>query len=378
MTTKLPYQSNENISQHSNASVTLRDILQSYSLFAILGIIVGCIGVLFQTWVIITVWLTKRMHVASFILMGNLAVADLMYSISLFFYGVLQLMYITTSPILMVMVVNCYISFFLIGMNYGTSIITLTFISYDRYYKIISPLSSECRSKRRIVYYLITSWLLGILVGMLLALTTGVDPNFPFTCDVSYNVGLAGTQAIYTFLTLAFYVIPVIVILICYSKLIHRLRHLSRPGINNKEQLRNHNESKHSAIRLIIAVTAIFIIVTWPYWVSSLGLVYTGDTFVSLRASGKILEASIAGFASVPIMLTAFIYPPLYLIFNKSLRHDMLAILRCPWHASLPLLMRRTYSSKNQIIIMTRTASTTNTNIKYVSHDKASISLLNA
>lgn len=375
MAHQLRSQSNMSIASQTNSSFILQDIQQSYSLFAIFGIIVGCIGILFQTWTIITVWFTKRMHVASFILMGNLALADLMYSISLLFYSILQLIYITTSPVLMMMIVNCYISFFLIGMNYGTSIITLTFISYDRYFKVVSSLSSESRSNRRIAYYLIISWLLGILIGILLALTTGVDPNFPYTCDISYSVGIVGTQVIFVFLTVGFYIIPAIIISVCYYKLIRRLKHLSRPGICNKKQQQNHNEIKHSAIRLVIAITAIFIIVTWPFWVSSLGLVFTGSNFISLRTNGKIIEATIAGFASVPIMLTAFIYPPLYLIFNKNLRHDMLSILRFKSNTRIESLRGRSHGSHtpNTVAVPAPSLSTAKGNI----HDRVSISFIN-
>lgn len=327
----LSSQSSNLSSQGPNSAfnISLSHIQQSYSLFAIVTVICGIFGTIFQLWMILTVWYNKRMHVASFILMGNLAVSDLLYSLSLLFFGVLQFIYINTSTSIVVMSVNCYISFFLIGMNYGTSITTLTFISHDRYKRIITPLSNENYTNQRIALYLIISWLLGIIVGVLMSVTTVVDPQFPYTCDLSYELGLVSVQAIYTILTIAFYVLPIILILIFYSQVILKLKKMARPGVSTKQQQRNYKEMRKSAIRLIIGITAIFVLTSWPYWITTLGLIYTGSNFLSLRASGKILEGTLAGFSTVPIMLTAFINPIVYLIFNKSLRNDMISTCQC-------------------------------------------------
>ena len=269
------------------------------------------------------------MHVASYILMGNLAVSDLLYSLSLLFFGILQLFYISKPTSILVMSVNCYISFFLIGMNYGTSIVTLTFISYDRYKRILTPLCNENYHNRRIKLYILISWLLGTTVGVLISMTTIVDPRFPFTCDLSYKLGLVSVQAIYTSLTIAFYIVPIILILIFYSQVIVKLKNMARPGVSTKQQQRTYKDMRKSAIRLIIGITAIFILTSWPYWVTTLGLIFTGSNFMSLRASGKILEGTLAGFSTVPIMLNAFINPIIYLLFNKSLRNDMIFTCQC-------------------------------------------------
>ncbi|EDV24267.1 Tachykinin-like peptides receptor 86C [Trichoplax sp. H2] len=310
---------------NSTNPIQLQQIQQSYGLFAIITMICGIIGIIFQTWTIVTVWYIKRMHVASFILIANLAVADLLYSLSLLFFGILQFIYIKISLPILVMSVNCHISFFLIGTNYGTSIVTLTFISYDRYKRIITPLSNERSHNRRIKYYIILSWLLGTIVGVLISVTTIVDPYFPFTCDLSYKLGLVSVQVIYTMIIIIFYLLPIIVILIFYCQVISKLKNMTRPGVSTQEQRRAYKEMRKSAIRLIIGITVIFILATWPYWATTLGLIYTGANFMSLRASGKIFEGTIAGFSTVPIMLTAFINPIVYLIFNKSLRQDMIA-----------------------------------------------------
>ncbi|CAF2119252.1 unnamed protein product [Rotaria magnacalcarata] len=207
----------------------------------------ACIGfavlilttVIGNTLVLAALFLDKRLHTPSFFLIANMAIADLLLGISVLpFSSVLELLN----------------NHWIFGQNFCSawlaldvlcctaSIIGLAGVSIDRYIGVTRPLKySSLMTIRRTIYLIIIIWAVSILTSVvpLFGLTDrGAPPKninssyvISETCEVNKNTFYTIFSSI-----MSFY-IPVIILLILYSRIYQEAKEQGKKLENEKRRL---------------------------------------------------------------------------------------------------------------------------------------------
>ncbi|KAM9836028.1 C-X-C chemokine receptor type 2 [Aulostomus maculatus] len=205
--------------------------------------------------------------------------------------------------------------------NFYTSILFLACISVDRYLVIVHA-SESLKSRQGMCSWLLCAavWALGVALALpaLFNEATRLDSDSErILCTESYDIGSAsswriatrGLRHIYGFL------LPVLVMIICYSITITRL-------------LRTRGFQKHRAMRVIIAVVIAFLLCWMPYH-----LTLMTDTL--LRADLIAFDCAMRRSVNIAILVTnslallhSCINPVLYAFVGEKFRKNMKAILQ--------------------------------------------------
>lgn len=195
--------------------------------------------VLGNTLVLLALFLDKRLHAPSFFLIANMATADLLLGISVLpFSSILELLddrWIFgrgfCSAWLALDVLCC-----------TASIIALMAVSVDRYIGVTRPLKyGSIMTIRRTVYLIILVWAISILTSVvpLFGLTdrgnmgkgSNVTADRPDTCKVNKNT-------FYTiFSSMVSFYIPVVILLILYSRVYQEAKRQGEKLENEKRRL---------------------------------------------------------------------------------------------------------------------------------------------
>lgn len=160
----------------------------SYSLIPVLYMLIFILGLSGNGVVIFTVWRSKSKRRAADVYIGNLALADLTFVITLPLWAV----YTALGYHWPFGVALCKISSYVVLVNMYASVFCLTCLSFDRYLAIVHSLSSSrLRSRGTMLASLGAIWLLsGVLaVPTLLFRTTVNDQNSNrTTCAMDFSL----------------------------------------------------------------------------------------------------------------------------------------------------------------------------------------------
>ncbi|MBN3310986.1 apelin receptor A [Amia ocellicauda] len=165
----------------------------SYSLIPVLYMLIFILGLSGNGVVIFTVWKSKSKRRAADVYIGNLALADLTFVITLPLWAV----YTALGYHWPFGVALCKISSYVVLVNMYASVFCLTCLSFDRYLAIVHSLSStRLRSRGTMIASLGIIWLLsGVLaVPTLLFRTTVVDEFNKTTCAMDFSLVTTARQ----------------------------------------------------------------------------------------------------------------------------------------------------------------------------------------
>ncbi|KAM6451282.1 C-X-C chemokine receptor type 6 [Liasis olivaceus] len=266
----------------------------------------ACIfGVAGNSLVIIILVLYKNVETVTDTFLVSLAIADLSFLCTLPFwaYSAAKEWIFYTLP--------CQIILGLYTLNLYGSMLTLTFITIDRYFVIVQATKIHISQRKR-RFWGIVACILTWVISLVLAL-----PQFIFStekkldkkiCFANYSSRLMELFTETTQMTLGFFC-PMLIMIICYSIIVKTL--LSAKGFR-----------KHKSLQIIFAIVVTFILTQMPY--NLLKLIRASDRSIILNDRFEyalIITEAIAYFHGC-------LNPVLYVFIGVKFRKNLAKILK--------------------------------------------------
>ncbi|XP_055038961.2 somatostatin receptor type 2 [Misgurnus anguillicaudatus] len=222
--------------------------------------VVCAVGLCGNALVIYVVLRYANMKTVTNIYILNLAVADVMFMLSLPFIAIqLALVHWPFGPAL------CRVVITVDSLNQFTSIFCLMVMSIDRYLAVVHPIrSTKWRKPTAAKFINLTVWLVSLLVNLPIIIYSGLitKPDgcfcsivWPEPQEVYYTAFM-----FYTFI-LGFF-LPLIVICLCYLLIVIKVK---SSGISVGSTKRKRSEKK--VTRMVSIVVAVFVLCWLPFYI---------------------------------------------------------------------------------------------------------------
>ncbi|XP_051785180.1 C-C chemokine receptor type 9-like [Erpetoichthys calabaricus] len=257
----------------------------------------------------------NRLKTMTDVYLLNLAIADLLFLFTLPFWAV------SANRHWLFGTGMCKLVHFIYRINFFSCMLLLTCISVDRYFAIVQAAKAQKSKVKRLLYsklVCIGVWLLAGLLSVpevIFAKTRGDSEES--SCELVYPAALSKSLKIFVSamqVCVGFF-IPFIVMAFCYSVIVKTL-------------LQAKNFEKHKALKVIIAVVAVFVVSQLPY--NSLLIVKAIDV-----ANATITDCEIVKKIDIAHQVTqsiAYMHcclnPILYAFIGVRFRNDLIKILR--------------------------------------------------
>ncbi|XP_022807346.1 substance-P receptor-like, partial [Stylophora pistillata] len=302
----------------------------------------------------------KRMRTNFNFLIVNMAVGDLL--VSLFMMPVeVKFLYTGSSWIPGVLgKVTCKFVNFVGRQSIAASIITLVFITVDRYFAVLHLLRDICfiRSTKLVTSVIwISSSLYFFPYLLLLDVVKSADGshwecrlvwNF-FTSDISVQVSIA--KAYYMAMFLILYLVPLVIIARVHVLIGRHLWSRQIPGEPTALQRHQNELSKRKVLRMIFIVAVTFALCWLPAHIQHLLIFWFNNTYKALLK----VEPLGSGLFFISHANSA-INPCLFIGLNQRFNDDFRGILRC-------LFCRNSFPTRRSIgtetpVVLTRIRKT--------------------
>lgn len=288
---------------------------KSASIMCFLLIIIFCLAIpgnLLVGWVI---GARKQLLTPSDVYLVHLTVADGLMAV--------------TVPLLAVALVKgwlfgdfmCKLVNLIIEANFYTSILFLACISIDRYLVIVRANESLAGRQRMCSWILCAAvWALGVALALpaLFGDAAKLDATPQrMICSSSFNIGNASSWRLATrvFLHVFGFVIPLVVMVTCYSITIIRL-------------LRTRGFQKHKAMKVIIAVVIAFLLCWMPYHLTVMVDTVLRTDLVPFDCKVRQLVNRAWIITHHLALVHSCINPILYAFIGEKFRRNMVLLLQ--------------------------------------------------
>ncbi|XP_037074032.1 LOW QUALITY PROTEIN: somatostatin receptor type 2-like [Pollicipes pollicipes] len=235
---------------------------------AILYATVMMIGLSGNTLVIYVILRYSKMQTVTNFYIFNLAVADEIFLISIPF--ILTTMSLGHWPFGMVM---CKIYWTITSINQFTSSLFLTVMSADRYLAVCHPISStQWRTPLVSKIVCLTAWTASSLMVVPLFMYAA---EYEGQCNIFWPEDIGGEKAFTLYTFVMSFAMPVILILVFYVLVIHKLRH-----VGPKNRSRERKKSHRKVTRLVLTVITVYFCCYLPFWVTQLSMTLSSEARV--------------------------------------------------------------------------------------------------
>ncbi|XP_076212830.1 C-C chemokine receptor type 7 [Aptenodytes patagonicus] len=269
-------------------------------------------GLLGNGLVMLTYIYFKRLKTMTDIYLLNLAVADILFLLTLPFWATSAAMHWLFGEF------ACKAVYCICKMSFFSGMLLLLSISIDRYFAIVQAASAHRFRPRMIFISKVTCiliWLLAFILSIPELVHSGVNnsDNHPhcsiITNDLqTFNTGIKVSQMVLGFL------FPLLVMSVCYLIIIKTL-------------LQARNFEKNKAIKVIIAVVVVFVVFQLPY--NSVLLAKTISAFNNTSSCEESKQLDMAD--DVTYTLACFrccLNPFLYAFIGVKFRNDLFKLLK--------------------------------------------------
>ncbi|XP_072044364.1 somatostatin receptor type 2-like isoform X2 [Amphiura filiformis] len=222
-------------------------------------VVVCMLGTLGNSTVIYVILRYSKMKTVTNCYIFNLALADLIFMFALLFMGIATFMKWEWE----FGKAMCHIIYAIDGFNQFVGIFCLTAMSFDRYVAVCHALKSRVfRNLPVAIGVNIGVWVAAILAAIPILRFTGLD--YDEDSKRTY-CGLALPSTMRIFFIMYFFIvgflIPLIVIIVCYTNILIRLKVMSeKTGTKKSEKSRKVN-------RMVLIVVCVFVLCWAPFYV---------------------------------------------------------------------------------------------------------------
>ncbi|NXS90611.1 CCR7 protein, partial [Jacana jacana] len=276
-----------------------------YSLICFLGLLGN--GLVMLTYIYF-----KRLKTMTDIYLLNLALADILFLLTLPFWATSAAMHWLFGEL------TCKAVYCICKMSFFSGMLLLLSISIDRYFAIVQAASAHRFRPRMIFISKVTCiliWVLAFILSTPELVHSGVNNTEDRPrCSIiandlqTFNTGIKVSQMVFGFL------LPLLVMSVCYLIIIKTL-------------LQARNFEKNKAIKVIIAVVIVFIVFQLPY--NSVMLAKTISAFNHTSSCEESKKLDVAD--DVTYTLACFrccLNPFLYAFIGVKFRHDLFKLLK--------------------------------------------------
>lgn len=277
----------------------------------VIYILVFLLSLLGNALVMLVVLYSKVGRSVTDVYLLNLAIADMLFALTLPIWAISKLKGWIYGTIL------CKMVSLLKEVNFYSSILLLACISVDRYLAIVHATRTLTQKRHWVKFICLGIWALSLILSLpIFVFRKAYQP--PFSSLVCYEDMGANTtkwRMVMRALPQTFgFLLPLLVMLFCY-------------GFTLRTLFQAHMGQKHRAMRVIFAVVLVFLLCWLPY-----NLVLVADTFMRLGVIketcerrndiGRALDATeILGF------LHSCLNPLIYAFIGQKFRHGLLKIM---------------------------------------------------
>lgn len=281
--------------------------------------IVFVTGLLGNCLVIYVVTMFSKMKTVTNMYIVNLAVADLLFLLSM--------------PFLMITTIlghwsfgygMCKLYMILVSINYFTGIFTLTVMSADRYMAVCHPIQSVTLRTPKLSFILcVMIWLVSILIMMptfLYSKTVHSPGRRGETCTISWpsNQLIPGNKAFVWYCFFLSYTIPMSLISFFYFMVIIRLKSVG-PANKSKEKKKSHRR----VTRMVLTVVGVYMMLWLPYWVFQVTLI------LGERRRLELWEVLLFNACTVLTFSNSMMNPLLYNFLSDNFRKSFVKAFTC-------------------------------------------------
>ncbi|XP_025928614.1 C-C chemokine receptor type 7 [Apteryx rowi] len=276
-----------------------------YSLICFIGLVGN--GLVMLTYIYF-----KRLKTMTDIYLLNLALADILFLLTLPFWATSAAMYWLFGEF------ACKAVYCICKMSFFSGMLLLLSISIDRYFAIVQAASAH-RFRPRMMFIskvtCILIWLLAFILSIPELVHSGINNSDSHPrCSIiatdlqTFNTGIKVSQMVFGFL------FPLLVMSVCYLIIIKTL-------------LQARNFEKNKAIKVIIAVVIVFLVFQLPY--NSVMLAKTISAFNHTSSCEESKKLDMAD--DVTYTLACFrccLNPFLYAFIGVKFRNDLFKLLK--------------------------------------------------
>ncbi|XP_069616414.1 apelin receptor [Ranitomeya imitator] len=311
------YDYNYDYTNDSDSLCTETDWDLSYSLLPVFYMLVFVLGLSGNGVVIFTVWKAKPKRRSADTYIGNLALADLAFVVTLPLwatYTALGFHWPFGSAL-------CKISSYLVLLNMFASVFCLTCLSFDRYLAIVHSLSSaNLRSRSTMIISLTVIWLLSGLLALpsLILRDTRVENNHTL-CDLDFS-GVSSKQnekiwvgGLSIMTTVPGFLLPLLLMTIFYC-------FIGCKVTMHFQNLKKEEQKKKRLLKIITTLVVVFAICWLPFHIVKTIHFLDLMGYLNLSCTAQNLIVSLHPYATCLAYINSCLNPFLYAFFDLRFR----------------------------------------------------------
>ncbi|KAE8301000.1 C-C chemokine receptor type 7 [Larimichthys crocea] len=286
----------------SNREFRLWFMSTFYSIICFLGLVGNLL-------VILTFFYFKRLKTMTDVYLLNLSFADLLFALSLPFWAA------NSMAEWVLGLVVCKAMHAIYKVSFYSSMFLLSFISVDRYFAIAKAVSAHRHRSQAIFLSKVSSaiiWVMALIFSTpeLKYTTINNKTCTPYSSNADkLRISIQTSQIVLAF------AVPLLVMTFCYSRIVQTLCHAR-------------NFERNKAIKVILAVVAVFIVCQLPYNVVLFWntLDTATEKTVDCKYENKLLYAT--DVTQCVAFLRCCLNPFVYAFIGVKFRHDLLKLLK--------------------------------------------------
>ncbi|XP_048467456.1 apelin receptor A [Rhincodon typus] len=298
----------------------------SNSVVPVLYMLVFVFGLSGNGVVICIVWKSRTKRRSADTYIGNLALADLAFVVTLPLWAVYAALdYHWPFSWLL-----CKLSSYLVMINMYASVFCLTCLSFDRYLAIVHSLSSnKLRSKRTTILSLVLIWSLsGVLASPALILRRTQEKENQTVCAMDYSlVANDNTEHLWVgglslFASTVGFLLPFLLMSGFYFAIGNTVtRHF--------QNVKKEEQKKKRLLKIITALVLVFAICWLPFHIIKTIDAIIWLDLIKIPCSVDEFLISAHPYATCVAYINSCLNPFLYAFFDQRFRSECLCVLRC-------------------------------------------------
>ncbi|RDD37898.1 Neuropeptide SIFamide receptor [Trichoplax sp. H2] len=264
----------------------------------------------------------KEFHTSTFYLLFNMAISDCFIMVAAFLLignNYIASIQVWSSATLMVV---CKITPSLNAVSLVSSTYTLAAISIERHYTLISKVRNRSlfKTRKRLTIVIAATWLIGLIMAIPMLFIATYTPKTPWMCNI-INISLAFNVGYFMSLLVVAYIIPLIIMIIMYSKIIHFLTNNLMTNQNTPSPVYQNNRKRHTRIiAMLIIATVLFFLFCFPLFISFIIVALSGLDFAIYFSAITPRQVAILQAAFLITVIACIQNPIIYFSFMPAFR----------------------------------------------------------
>ena len=258
-------------------------------------------------------------------LIANMAIADLLMTFSAMPYTAAH-MYVKNRWFGGIMgMITCKILHFSVALSVAASVLTLVVIALDRFFAVVYPFKHASVIRKIWVVSTVIWVLSGLSMSPYLYYYKSLllqDGNYH--CSVSWEPlahSWEASRIYFSFLFIALYLIPLLIIAFFYSVVSFKLWIRRIPGNPSAANLRHAELSKRRTIKMLIVIVIVFSLCWLPAHLMHLFIYFDEETYYKIPSLWQTIAFGVSqGNSSIN--------PYLYIALNRNFRRAYMDVLR--------------------------------------------------